>query len=72
MPITKKGAKVKKAMEKQYGKEKGKQVFFASIVKGKKGSSKWHGKGSGKLEKAKRTFAKKKSKIKNRYGRKIT
>jgi hypothetical protein len=34
MPITKKGKKIKKAMEKQYGKEKGKQVFYASANKG--------------------------------------
>jgi hypothetical protein len=34
MPLTKKGTKIKKAMEKQYGKEKGKQVFYASENKG--------------------------------------
>ena len=28
----------------EYGKEKGKRVFYASINKGKAGSSKWHGK----------------------------
>jgi hypothetical protein len=65
MPITKSGKKVLRNMEKQYGKEKAKKVFFGSIVKGKKGSEKWHGKGSGKLAKAKRTYAKKKGK-KNR------
>jgi len=31
-------------MEKEYGTKKGKQVFYASINKGKKGSSEWHGK----------------------------
>ena len=34
MPITKKGAKILSAMEKEYGAEKGKAVYFASIVKG--------------------------------------
>lgn len=34
MPVTKKGKKIMKAMEKQYGKEKGKQVFYASANKG--------------------------------------
>lgn len=27
-----------------YGSEKGERVFYASIQKGKPGSSKWHGK----------------------------
>lgn len=35
MPLTKKGAKVKRAMEKEYGKKKGDEVFYASINKGK-------------------------------------
>jgi hypothetical protein len=34
MPVTPKGEKIKKAMEKQYGKEKGEQVFYASANKG--------------------------------------
>lgn len=34
MPLTKKGKKIKKAMEKQYGKEKGERVFYASQNKG--------------------------------------
>lgn len=34
MPLTKKGSKIKSAMTKQYGAEKGKQVFYASINKG--------------------------------------
>lgn len=44
MPVTKKGKKVLRNMEKEYGAKKGKSVFYASINKGKKGSSKWHGK----------------------------
>ena len=34
MPLTKKGKKIKKVMEKKYGKEKGKKVFYASERKG--------------------------------------
>ncbi len=34
MPLTPKGAKIKRAMIKQYGKEKGEQVFYASQSKG--------------------------------------
>jgi len=33
MPLTKKGAKIKRAM-KHYGKEKGEDVFYASQNKG--------------------------------------
>lgn len=35
MPLTKKGKNIKKAMEEQYGKEKGKKVFYASENKGR-------------------------------------
>jgi hypothetical protein len=34
MPLSKKGAKIKRAMSKQYGKSKGASVFYASINKG--------------------------------------
>jgi len=34
MPLTKKGEKIKHAMEKEYGEKKGKQVFYASQNKG--------------------------------------
>jgi hypothetical protein len=34
MPLTKKGAKIKGAMTKTYGKKKGSSVFYASINKG--------------------------------------
>ncbi len=34
MPLTKKGEKIKRAMQKQYGEKKGKQVFYASQNKG--------------------------------------
>jgi len=34
MPLTKKGKKILMAMEKEYGKKKGKKVFHASINKG--------------------------------------
>lgn len=33
MPLTRKGKKIKKAMEKEYGKEKGEDVFYASQQK---------------------------------------
>jgi len=42
MPLTDRGRKVLASMKKQYGAKKGKQVFYASIKKGKKGSSTWH------------------------------
>ena len=34
MPLTAKGKKVKKSMEKQYGKKQGERVFYASENKG--------------------------------------
>lgn len=34
MPLNEKGEKIKKAMEKEYGKEKGERVFYASENKG--------------------------------------
>jgi len=34
MPLTKKGSKIKKAMQEQYGKKKGEEVFYASQNKG--------------------------------------
>jgi hypothetical protein len=35
MPMTKKGKKIMKSMEKTYGKKKAKQVFYASKNAGK-------------------------------------
>lgn len=48
MPLTKKGKKIKKKMESEYGAKKGKKVFYASenkgtikgVHKGKKSSKK--------------------------------
>jgi hypothetical protein len=34
MPLTSKGKKIKASMEKQYGKEQGERVFYASEKKG--------------------------------------
>jgi len=34
MPLTKKGKKIKRAMEKEYGPERGERVFYASQNKG--------------------------------------
>ena len=42
MPLTESGDKVMGNMTKEYGAKKGKQVFYASINKGKPGSKKWH------------------------------
>lgn len=35
MPLTSKGKKIMTVMSKDYGKKKGKQVFYASAKKGK-------------------------------------
>ena len=43
-PLTSSGKDVLASMVKTYGAKKGKQVFYSSINKKKKGSSKWHGK----------------------------
>ena len=42
MPLTKSGQQVLASMKKQYGQKKAKQVFYASINKGKAGSEGWH------------------------------
>jgi len=34
MPLNKKGKKIKKTMEKEYGKKKGEKIFYASENKG--------------------------------------
>ena len=35
MPLTAKGKKIMKAMEKEYGSKKGEEVFYASMNKGR-------------------------------------
>jgi hypothetical protein len=35
MPLTKKGRKIMSAMQKEYGKERGQRVFYASANAGK-------------------------------------
>jgi hypothetical protein len=42
MPLSSSGEAVLGKMKKEYGDKKGKSVFYASINKGKAGSSKWH------------------------------
>jgi hypothetical protein len=43
MPLTKSGEKVKKAMSKEYGSKKGKEVFYAWMnKKDKKTQKKFH------------------------------
>lgn len=45
MPLTKKGEKIKSAMQKEYGKKAGEKVFYASENKGTiKGVTKSKGK----------------------------
>jgi len=34
MPLTPKGTKIKRAMQKEYGEKKGERVFYASAQKG--------------------------------------
>lgn len=58
MPQTAKGKKIMSAMTKEYGSKKGKEIYYASIVKGKITGAEGKG-GTGKLAKAKRTYAKK-------------
>ena len=35
MPLTKKGKKIRRSMQKEYGKKKGTSVFYASKNKGR-------------------------------------
>ena len=72
MPITEKGGKILVAMKKKYGDKKGKEIYYASIVKGTIKGAEGKG-GTGKLDKAKRTYAKKYKKVStiNRYGREV-
>ena len=42
MPLTESGKKVLANMQAEYGKKKGKAVFYASIADKKKGSENWH------------------------------
>lgn len=55
MSITKTGKEVLGNMTKEYGSDKGKEVFYASINKGNSGSEDWHGDGTvlGKRKKRK-------------------
>jgi hypothetical protein len=63
MPLSSKGKKILKKFQELYGKEEGKRFFYASIVKGLIPHEKvTKGKGSGKLEKAIRTYQRKRKK----------
>ena len=42
MPLTEDGRKVLRKMRKQYGRKKGKRVFYSSINAQKPGSKSWH------------------------------
>ena len=49
MPLTEKGKKIKRAMESEYGKERGERVFYASQNAGKiKGTHKPRKSGRGR------------------------
>jgi len=63
MPLTKKGEKLLKKFIEQYG-ERGRNIFYASLVKGKLKDKGIHGKGTGKLAKAKKTYQKRHKKKK--------
>jgi len=65
MPITRKGCKIKSAMKKTYGEKEGEKVYYASIVKGTVKGAEGKG-GTGKLEKAKATYAKRHSRKKKK------
>ena len=58
MPQTKKGKKILSSMKKEYGTEKGKRVYYASIVSSKIKGAEGKG-GTGKLAKAKATHKRK-------------
>ncbi len=58
MPLTESGKDVLSQMQDEYGDEKGKEVFNASINKGKKGSEKWHEKGKLRREGHKKNLRK--------------
>jgi hypothetical protein len=49
MPLTKSGGRVLRNMKKEYGPKKGKDVFYASINKKKKGTEQWHDSGRGTI-----------------------
>lgn len=42
MPLTSTGSKVLAKMRARYGHKKGTSVFYASINKGRAGSTRWH------------------------------
>lgn len=48
MPLNKKGKKIKSAMEKEYGKKKGDEIFYASENKGTITGVKKKARGKGK------------------------
>lgn len=56
MPLTTSGEDVLDSMEKTYGSDKGKSVFYGSINKGKVGSSRWHRKKPRKVGPARMTY----------------
>lgn len=41
-PLTKSGRKIERSMEREYGKKKGRSVFYATMKKKPKQTTKWH------------------------------
>jgi len=57
MPLTKEGKETLEAFQKTYGKVRGKKYFYAEMVKYPKKTASWHrGRGTGKIQKAQRTY----------------
>lgn len=54
MPLTASGRKVLRKLQRQYGKEKGTRIFYASIRMRKPGTEKWHRKRRQKRRKHKK------------------
>jgi len=42
MPLSRAGERFLMKMKRNYGDKKGREIFYASINKGKPGSNKWH------------------------------
>ena len=59
MPLTKTGKKVLRDFIERYGKKKGTEYFYATMVKHPEKTKSWHGKGTGKLKKAQASYRRK-------------
>lgn len=50
MPLSAKGQEILGKYKKQYGSDRGKSNFYASINKGNPGTGQWHGKKKGDVQ----------------------